>query len=174
MDYTPGIFNIKLDKFATKRTKWNALDNGKSSVHSTLSNQLALMVVLYSPMQMASDMIENYKDHPAFQFISNIPTTWDETKVLEAEIGEYVVVARRSGQKWYIAGITNEESRMININFSFLNDSKKHQYRLCQDTKESHFETNPESYQIDQKTISANDKMTLFMANGGGFLIIVE
>jgi len=174
MDYTPGIFNIKLDKFATKRTKWNALDNGKSSVHSTLSNQLALMVVLYTPMQMASDMIENYKDHPAVQFISNIPTTWDETRVLEAEIGEYVVVARRSGSKWYIAGITNEKSRVLNLNFNFLSKGKTYKFKICQDTKASHFETNPESYQIEQKSISANDKMSLFMANGGGFLMIVE
>jgi alpha-glucosidase len=174
MDYTPGIFNIKLDKFASKRTKWNALDNGKSSVHSTLSNQLALMVVLYSPLQMASDMIENYKGHPAFQFVSNMPTTWDETRVLEAEIGEYVVVARRSGNKWYIAGITNEENRTIILDFKFLPKDKTYNYRICSDTKESHYETNPEAYQIDRKTISANDKMALFMANGGGFLMIVE
>jgi len=174
MDYTPGIFNIKLDKFASKRTKWNGLDQGNSSVHNTLSNQLALMVVLYSPMQMASDMIENYEGHPAIQFISNMPTTWDETHVLKAEIGEYVVVARRSGNRWYIAGISNEQSRTLNLDFGFLNDSKKHPYRLCGDTKASHFETNPESYQIEQKTVSAKDTIPLFMANGGGFLMIVE
>jgi alpha-glucosidase len=82
MDYTPGIFDISEQRFADKRVKWNGPDTGKTSVHSTLCNQIALMVVLYSPLQMAADLIENYENHPAFKFVAQIPTTWDETKVL--------------------------------------------------------------------------------------------
>ena len=174
MDYTPGIFDIKLEKFKDKRVKWNDLDRGESSVHSTISNQIALMIILYSPMQMASDMIENYENHPAFEFIKNMPTTWNETKVLDAKIGEYVVVARRNNKKWYIAGITNEKARKINLNFDFLKDSKEYKFSLCSDGKKSHYEKRPHLYNITNGTISSNSKMQIRMAKGGGFIMIVE
>ena len=174
MDYTPGIFNINLDKRAADRKKWNELDNGKSHVQSTLSNQIALMVILYSPLQMASDLIENYKNHPAFEFISNMPSTWDETKVLHAEIGSHLVLARKSGNTWYLAGITNEEERMLPISFDFLPENTKFKLKICQDSKESHYLKNPESYQIKEIEIDKHTKINQFMAAGGGFILTLS
>lgn len=174
MDYTPGIFNIKLDKFSNKRVKWNGLDKGNSAVHSTLSNQIALMIVLYSPMQMASDLIENYENHPAFEFVSKIPTTWDETNVLEASIGECIIIARRYGSMWFIAGISNESPRVANISFSFLESGKKHSAFVCKDAPNSTYNINPETYSIETKTLTSNDFMEINMASGGGFVIIIE
>ncbi len=110
MDYTPGIFDINCENFKKIREKFDP-KNAEKHVHTTLAKQLALYVVLFSPMQMAADMIENYKDQPAFEFIEKVPVTWDETKVLNAKIGDYVTIARRSGDNWYIGGITDENQR---------------------------------------------------------------
>ena len=174
MDYTPGIFDINEDHFASKRIKWNWLDKGNTAVHSTLSNQLALMVILYSPLQMAADLIENYTDHPAFKLVEKLPATWDETRVLAAEIGQYVVIARRKGSSWFIAGITNEQPRQFEVPLSFLDQTHTYTFLTCMDAADAHYETNPEAYLITNETHTAKDSLILSLAAGGGVLIIVE
>lgn len=174
MDYTPGIFDILEQNFAEKRVKWNDLDKGNSAVHSTICNQIALMVVLYSPLQMASDMIENYENHPAFNFVKQIPTTWDETKVLDAEIGEYVVIARRKGTKWYIAGITNDQSRTVTINLDLLEKNKNYSLNKCVDAENAHYEKNPTAYLISQNKVTSIDQLQVKMAEGGGMIVILD
>lgn len=174
MDYTPGIFDILEQNFAERRVKWNDLDKGNSAVHSTICNQIALMVVLYSPLQMASDMIENYENHPAFNFVKQIPTTWDETKVLDAEIGEYVVIARRKGTKWYIAGITNDQSRTVTINLDLLEKNKNYSLNKCVDAENAHYEKNPTAYLISQNKVTSIDQLQVKMAEGGGMIVILD
>ena len=130
IDYTPGIFDLTYKKYSD-RSYWNnpeAMDTAR--VHTTLAKQLALYVVLYSPMQMAADMIENYFDNPAFDFISNVPTSFDETSVIDAEIGQYVITARRSGEDWFLGGITNESARAIALELEFLDPTKNTQQRF--------------------------------------------
>jgi alpha-glucosidase len=174
IDYTAGIFDIDLSNFANEREKWNGLDNGKTAVHSTLSNQLALLVILYSPLQMAADLPENYKNHPAFECIKILPTTWDETVVLDAKIGEYVVVARRDSLTWFIAAITNENGRELEITFPNLNPDLQYKSRYFLDGEDAHFEENPESYLIEEKIHEITRKKTIKLAPGGGFVLLLE
>lgn len=174
MDYTPGIFDILEKKYAGKRVKWNDLDKGNSAVHSTLCNQIALMIVLYSPLQMASDLPENYENNLAFNFVKQIPTTWDETKVLDAKIGEYVITARRKGDKWFIGGINNEQARDITIKLDFLNKDKTYKASICKDASDSHFEKNPTAYLRSEETVNQNKELKIKMCEGGGFVVILE
>jgi len=174
MDYTPGIFDIDLSKHADQRQKWNDLDNGKTSVHSTIANQLALMVVLYSPLQMAADLPENYQENKAFTFIEGLPTTWDETRVLAASIGEYVVTARRRGNNWYIGAINNEIKREIKIPLSILKFGKTYIANLYIDSQNAHFETNPEAIDIKTIILKSSDHLLLKLAAGGGAAIHIK
>ena len=174
IDYTAGIFDIDLSNFANQRVKWNGLDIGKTAVHSTLSNQLALLVILYSPLQMAADLPENYKNHPAFKCIQQLPATWDETIVLDAKIGEYVIIARRYNLTWFIAAITNEIGRDLEITFPNLNQNIPYKSSYFLDGKDAHFEENPESYLIEEKINETTLKKTIKLAPGGGFVILLE
>ncbi len=175
MDYTPGIFGIDLSQHKAKRQKWNDLDKGETSVHSTLANQLALLVVFFSPLQMMADLPENYAGHPATFFFANFPGTWDETKVLDAAIGKYIVVARRSGSTWYVGGITNENERTIRLPLDFLDQNKSHHFKLIKDTEASHFELNPESYEISTGMIEAPQALIeIRLAPGGGFALMID
>lgn len=174
MDYTPGIFDTRQDNFRSKSVSWNGLDKGNNSTHSTLSNQLALMVVNYSPMQMAADLIENYQNHPAFRFVEKLPDTWDESRVLAASIGEFVVVARRRGTTWFIAGITNEYSREISLNLDFLDPENAYQAESCLDSPLSNYTTSPESYVIQTGRIRASSTVNFWMAPGGGGLLVLQ
>ncbi len=174
MDYTPGIFDIDLSKHADKRQKWNGLDKGNTSVHSTIANQLALMIVLYSPLQMAADMPENYEGNEAFNFIQDLPTTWDETLVLEASIGEYVVTARRKGSNWFIGAINNETAKEIKISYSMLKTGKKYLAKSYTDSYGAHFETNPEVIDIKTTQVLNADTFLLKLAPGGGAAIRIS
>jgi alpha-glucosidase len=174
IDYTAGIFDVDLSNFANERVKWNGLDSGKTAVHSTLCNQLALLVILYSPLQMAADLPENYNNHPAFKCIKKLPTTWDETVVLDAKIGEYVVVSRRDSLTWFIAAITNKIGRELEITFPNLNPDLQYKASYFLDGEVAHFEENPESYLIEEKTHEMTIKKTIKLAPGGGFVIILE
>lgn len=174
MDYTPGIFDIDLSKHASERKKWNSLDKGNTAVHSTIANQLALMLVLYSPLQMASDLPENYESNKAFSFIEDLPTTWDETKVIAASIGEYLIIARRKANDWYIGAITNEVSREFSISCSFLENNKSYKTIVYEDGKDAHYEKNPESIIISESKINANDSVSFKLACGGGFCMKIH
>ncbi len=173
MDYTAGIFDIDLSAHAKERVKWNGPDSGTTAVHSTLVNQLALMIILYSPLQMAADLPENYTGHPAFNCIKSLPTTWDESKVLDAKIGEYIIMARRSGTTWYIAGITNESGRELNLSLDFLKQQLPFKGTLYADGKDAHYELNPESYTINQVSLTS-DTFNIKLAPGGGFVLKLE
>lgn len=174
IDYTGGIFDITLRRNSEKRQKWNGLDNGNTSVHSTLSNQIALLIILFSPMQMFADLPVNYSDHPAFHFAKQIPATWDTTMVLQSEIGEYIIMARRSEETWFVAGITNEQTRDFLISFDFLKPHLSYVVTLCKDVADTHFEYNPETYEIIQFEVNYNKVIQLNMASGGGFVMIIK
>lgn len=171
LDYTSGIVNLLLDYRKDERVKWNGPDQGTSKVHGTLSHQLALSVVFYSPMQMMSDLPENYADHPFTNVLAQIPVTWDETRILDGKIGKYIVVARRSGTTWYIAGITNEMARKLKVQLPAAGNTRS--AVLYRDATETHFESNPAAFCTD--TLSRGDvDCQIDLAPGGGFLIVIQ
>jgi len=156
MDYTPGIFNIKFDP------------SGKHRVYTTLAKQLALYVVLYSPMQMAADLIENYENQPAFKFIEDVPVDWDETVPLAAKIGDYVSVARRQGDNWYVGTITDEHPRRINIPLSFLEKGKSYLATIYEDSNQTDYDSNPTAISISTRRVTAADTLQARMVTSGG------
>lgn len=162
LDYTPGIFDLTFDEHKP--------DN---RVHSTLANQLALMVVLYSPMQMAADLIENYEGHPAFAFIEAVPVDWDESRVINGEIGDYVTMARRSGTGWYVGSITDENARALTIDLKFLQPGMKYIARIYADAPDADFRTNPAAYEIREREVTREDVLTARLAPGGGQAITI-
>lgn len=169
IDYTPGIFDIQY-KNAGKRVKWNDHDKGTSRVNTTLAKQLSLFVVFYSPLQMASDLIENYKDQPAFQFIEDVPVDWAETKVLNAQIGDYVTIARKdiNSNDWFLGSITDENARTLEINLNFLDKDKSYIAEIYSDSENTDWKTNPIEIDIRQLSVNANDTIKLRLAPGGG------
>ena len=165
IDYTPGIFDIKLGK---------KTDNpAKNQVNTTLAHQLALYVVIYSPVQMAADLPENYAGQEAFQFIRDVGVDWEQTKVLNGEIGDFVSIARqeRGTENWFVGSITDEQEREIEIVFDFLDDEKEYDAIVYKDANEAHWDRNPESILIERKTITANSKESFRLAAGGGLAI---
>jgi hypothetical protein len=165
MDYTPGLFHFELNQFEKER---------KQKVLSTLAKQLALYITIYSPLQMAADLPENYEKHlDAFQFIKDVPVNWSETVVLEAEPGEFVVMARREKNKgnWYVGGITDEQARKLSIPLNFLKPNKKYQAILYKDGADAHYASNPSSYQITKQLVDASTNLSVDLAAGGGIAI---
>lgn len=174
LDYTPGTFDILYEN-RKEYVKWNGNDKGNSRVNTTLAKQLALWVTLYSPLQMASDMIENYEGHNAFNFFENLPSDWEESKVLAAEIGDYFIVARRSGKNWYIGATTDENERTLNVDLSFLKPNKKYKAIIYADNEETDLINNPTSYSIYEKEVNNDMLLEIAMVAGGGQAIeIVE
>jgi len=168
MDYTPGIFQIKLDYYNT---------GNKYQVHTTLAKQLALYVTMYSPLQMAADLPENYEKHlDAFQFIKDVPVDWDDTKVLEAEPGDYIVTARKQKGKeaWFIGAITDENKRDVPVSFSFLEPNKTWVVTIYGDAPDSHWQTNPMAYAIQTYTVTSKTLIKLKLAPGGGAALMVK
>lgn len=165
MDYTPGIFCMDVSKL-------NPENHGH--VNATLCNQLALYVTLYSPLQMAADVPENYMRYAdAFRFIKDVAVDWNESRYLAAEPGEYIIAARREkgGQRWFVGGVTNEDARTMTVDFSFLTKGQKYMATIYADAKDADYETNPEKYVISRRVVTAKDKEKIFMARGGGFAI---
>ncbi|MDX6181288.1 glycoside hydrolase family 97 protein [Flavobacterium sp. Fl-77] len=167
MDYTPGIFEMDL-------TKMNP-DN-KSHVNSTLANQLALYVTMYSPLQMAADTPENYNRFPdAFQFIKDVAVDWSESKYIEAEPGDFITVARKAKgtNNWFVGNVNGDNSRTSNIDFSFLEKGKKYTATLYADSKDAHYKTNPQAYTIKKMVVTNTSKLSQFSAPGGGYAISI-
>lgn len=158
MDFTPGIFNIPLP------------ENPNNQVNTTLAKQLALYVVIYSPLQMAADLPGNYKGQPAFQFIRYVPVDWEDTKVLNGEIGEYVTIARqdRNSEDWFLGSITDEQERSLTVNLDFLDPETKYKAVIYKDGAESHYKNNPLDILIEEKEVRAGMSITLQLAAGGG------
>jgi len=161
IDYTPGIFDIKFNDYKKE-----------NQVNTTIAQQLALYVVIYSPVQMAADLVENYEGKPALQFIKDVGVDWQETKVLNGEIGDFVTTARkeRTSDKLFVGGITDENTRSIEIDFSFL-DEGMYEAIIYEDGKDAHWDKNPTSLSIRKLEISNESKEALTLAEGGGFAI---
>lgn len=160
MDYTFGTFDFSNPNTPT------------SMVKTTISKQLAQYVVIYSPLQMASDLYEAYEDVKAFDFISDVPTDWEQTKVLDAVIGDYVVTARqeRGGSDWYLGAITDENARTLDVPLSFLGKGKW-MAQIYEDTPQTSYETSPETYQYREVEVSAKNVLSLKLATSGGCAI---
>jgi len=169
MDFTPGIFDLG----------FNGLGDDTNRPQTTLAKQLALYVVLYSPIQMAADLPKNYLAKPdAFQFIQDVPTDWQQSIALDGEVGDFIVFARKerkrdkySGNDWYLGAVTDEEARTIEVKLDFLEKGKKFEAHIYQDGKNAEWKNNPYDLDIEKRIVSANDKLTLKLATSGGTAI---
>jgi alpha-glucosidase len=157
LDYTPGIFDVLFEEYKPE-----------NRVHTTVAKQLALYVVLFSPLQMAADLIENYEGNPAFEFIERVPTTWDESRGLDCAIGDYVCVSRRSGDDWYLGAITDENERSLDVALDFLEGGRRYSARVFGDAATAHWKTNPMPVTIRDLEVRGGDSITLELAPGGG------
>ena len=165
MDYTPGIFDTKLDFMG---------DLPHGQVQTTLAKQLALYVTLYSPLQMAADLVENYEKHmDAFQFIKDVAVDWDDSKYIEAEPGDYITVARKAKgtDNWFVGGITDENARTADFTLDFLTPGKQYVATLYADGKDADYKENPTSYRIKKGIVTAKTKMSVKEARSGGFAL---
>lgn len=165
MDYTPGIFVMRLHEFSPANT---------SRVNATICNQLALYLTMYSPLQMAADLPEHYMRHAdAFQFIRDVAVDWRQSRYLMAEPGDYIVVARQakeSGQ-WFAGGVTDENRRTLVVPLDFLEPGTAYEATIYADAEDADYRTNPQAYRILHKRVNARSKLTLTLAPGGGFAI---
>lgn len=177
LDYTPGIFDITFANTGDEYRFWNKIDGleTKGRLHSTLARQLALFVVLYSPIQMASDLPENYEGHPAFQFLREVPVDWDESKVVNGKLGDYVTLARRQGNDWFIGSITDENAREFSLPLTFAKPGK-YEVVIYADGKDADFQSNPTDYQISKIKVNTRQKKSLKvrLAPGGGAAIVMR
>ncbi|MBL7852965.1 MAG: glycoside hydrolase family 97 protein [Cyclobacteriaceae bacterium] len=168
MDYTPGIFEIKMSAYKPGTA---------FQVHTTLAKQLALYVTMYSPLQMVADLPENYESRPdAFQFIKDVPVDWDDSRVLAAEPGDYIITARKGkGENtWYVGAVTDEEKRAVPINFDFLNPRQDYLVTLYADALDAHWKDNPMNYTIQQFLVTHNSIVKVILAAGGGAALKIK
>jgi hypothetical protein len=182
MDFTPGIFDLKLEKYKNKQTQDATSNSGGDSkkpysrVYSTLAHQLALYVVFYSPLQMVADLPENYQGHPAFQFIKDVGVDWDLTKILDAKVGQYVVIMRKEKglDKWFIGGITGEKAYKTRISFDFLPRGKTFNAIIYRDSPETDYLLHPEKYEIIKTGVTNDTVLDLDMKAAGGIAISIQ
>lgn len=164
MDYTPGIFKLRnYAKGAPAR-----------QMHTTLAKQLALYVTMYSPLQMAADLPENYAAHTdAFQFIKDVPVDWDDTRIIEAEPGDYITIARKqkAAANWFIGAITDEDSRTTMIPLAFLDHGRKYLAAIYRDAENADWKSNPEAYAIEKFIVTNTMQLKIMLAKGGGAAI---
>ncbi len=166
MDYTPGIFRLK---------GYSGVEGRQ--VHTTLAKQLALYVTMYSPLQMAADLPENYESHAdAFQFIKDVPVDWDDTRVLEAEPGDYITIARKEkgNNSWYLGAITDEHSRTTKLSLGFLDKGRRYQAIIYKDAGNAHWKNNPEAYMIEKRMVDSNSVLSIQLAEGGGMAVSIR
>jgi len=171
MDFTPGIFDILITSAdGTPRLPQDA------RVRTTLAKQLALYVVLYSPMQMAADLPKNYEGQPAFQFIRDVPVDWERTTVIEGKIGDYVIVARqqRGARDWYLGAITDEQPRTFEVPLSFLPAGERYVAEIYADGPDADWLTNPLPVTISQQPVDAGTILKVVLAPGGGQAIRIR
>jgi glucan 1,4-alpha-glucosidase len=167
MDYTPGIVEMDISK---------ANPSNKSHCNSTIVNQLALYVTMYSPLQMAADFPENYNRFlDAFQFIKDVALDWDDSQYLEAEPGKYITVARKTKGKssWFVGNVNGETPRTSSITFNFLDTDKTYLATIYSDAKDAHYKTNPQAYSIRKVIVTNKSKLTQWSAPGGGYAISI-
>ncbi|WP_445749983.1 glycoside hydrolase family 97 catalytic domain-containing protein [Polaribacter sp.] len=163
IDYTPGIFNIKLDNYR----------EGKQ-VNTTIAHQLALYVVIYSPIQMVADLLEHYEaNSKPLEFIKEVGVDWEKTVVLNGEVGDFVTIARneRKTGNWFLGSISDENSRKITIDFSFLEDKTTYLAKIYKDGKNAHWDKNPFDIEFETIEVTRHSKKTFQLASGGGLAI---
>lgn len=168
MDYTPGIFEIKMSYYDPKNT---------NQVHTTLAKQLALYITMYSPLQMAADLPENYeKRMDAFQFIKDVAVDWDDTKYLEAEPGDYISIARKAKgiDDWFVGAITDENARTAIIPFAFLDANQWYVATIYGDAPNAHWKDNPMAYKIQKVLLNNKSILKQVLAAGGGVAISIK
>ena len=167
MDYTPGIFNLKDYRFNSPDDR---TINTNHHIPSTISKELAHYVVIYAPIQMAADLPENYKGNPAFQFILDVPTDWEETQILNGEIGKYITTVRkdRNSDDWYLGSITNENARKLDVQMSFLESGKEYNATIYKDPVDGGWEAKPEEIIINNVQFKQGDQYTIELPPGGG------
>ncbi|PQJ78718.1 glycoside hydrolase family 97 protein [Polaribacter porphyrae] len=166
IDFTPGIFNIKFDEYKKE-----------NQVNTTLAHQLALYVVIYSPVQMAADLVEHYEANPKpLEFIKDVGVDWSETKVLNGEIGNFVTISRkeRKTENWFLGSITDENAREIEVDFSFLDKDQTYQAKIYKDGKNAHWNDNPLDIDFDTINVDKNTKLKFNLAAGGGLAISIK
>ncbi|MFC5681885.1 glycoside hydrolase family 97 protein [Flavobacterium sp. MAHUQ-51] len=167
MDYTPGIFEMDISKLNPENT---------SHLNSTLANQLALYLTMYSPLQMAADLPENYnRFQDAFQFIKDVAVDWSDSRYLEAEPGEYITVARKAKgtNNWFVGNVNGETARTSTISFDFLEKGKKYEATIYADAKNAHYKTNPQAYTIRKMNVTNKTKLTQLSVPAGGYAISI-
>jgi alpha-glucosidase len=156
MDFTPGILS---------------LEGRGQPLQSTIARQLALYVVIYSPIQMAADLPENYEAAMApFQFIKDVPTDWEDSLVLNGEVGDFVTFARkdRNSEDWYLGSVTDEEARTLTVELDFLNPRRTYTAQIYRDGAAADWEVNPRDFVIERRQVASGDSLTLRLAPGGG------
>ncbi|GER06644.1 alpha-glucosidase [Iodidimonas muriae] len=158
MDYTAGIVDLRFGEQEEK------------GVSSTVAKQLALMVVIYSPLQMAADLPENYEGHPGFQFIRDVPADWEDSIALDGRIGDYFVMARkdRNSPDWYLGAVSDEQARTITVPLDFLDNATTYRAEIYADGEGAHWLDNPQPIAVKTKTVTAEDSLSLELAQGGG------
>lgn len=167
MDYTPGVFEMDISKLNP---------NNNSHVNSTITNQLALYVTMYSPLQMAADLPEHYEQFmDAFQFIKDVAIDWDKSKYLEAEPGYYLTIARKEkgSNNWFVGNVNGNDKRTSNIALDFLDKGKKYMATIYADAKDADYKTNPQSYSITSKKVTYKSKLSLSSVPAGGYAISI-
>jgi alpha-glucosidase len=171
MDFTPGIFDLLIERGTGRPRRAD-----EARVRTTLAKQLALYVTIYSPMQMAADLPENYQGKPAFQFIRDVAVDWDTTRVLEGRIGDYVAVARRerNGQTWFLGAITDESARTLDIPLTFLTPGRRYLAEIYADGPGAHWLTNPLPVSITRRPVNSLTRLRMVLAPGGGQAIRIR
>ena len=168
MDYTPGIFEMDISKYNP---------NNHSHANTTIANQLALYVTMYSPLQMAADLPETYERFAdAFQFIKDVAMEWEKSVYLEAEPAEYITIARKAKKtgEWFVGSVGGYNARVSEISFDFLDKGKKYEATVYSDTKETHYLTNPQKYEIRKIKVTSKSKLKQYVAPGGGYAISIK
>jgi len=162
IDYTPGIFDTKFNKYKKN-----------NQVNTTLAQQLALYVIIYSPLQMVADLPENYEGNPAFQFIKDVGVDWDTSIVINGEIGDFITIARkeRNTDKWFLGSITDENARTLEVSLGFLDADKKYDAVIYSDAEDADWDKNPTAYKIERKIVTSAVSLILKLAPGGGMAI---
>jgi glucan 1,4-alpha-glucosidase len=180
MDFTPGIFDLKLEKYKNNITQVSGFDTRDgdkpySRVYSTLAHQLGLYVVFYSPIQMAADLPENYKGHAAFQFIRDVAVDWDWTKIIEAEVASHVITVRKekNQDRYFIGGITGDKARSTTIKMDFLPKGKTYTATIYKDASTTDHLTKPEAYEIEKIMVTQSSVLNVDMKAAGGFAISI-
>ena len=169
VDYTPGVFDIKYESVKGKpQLRGWGLPSTECSEHTTLAKQIANWVILYSPMQMACDLLENYEGHPAFQFFRDFDADCDASEALQGEVGEWIALVRRAGDRFFLGATTDETPRTIDQPLTFLRPGIRYRMTVYGDAHDAHWDTNPTAYEITSSTVTCEDELNLRLAPGGG------